>query len=128
MTVKTGNDALLSLLSRGDLAANEVYYHKACYKNMLNESDRCDKLNNSENVNRNWEKARAFDKVINYIFEQEYLYPGSDFKVIDLNNMYVKQLQVYGIERQTQTTTFLEKLLSSIPGLYSDYINKKFNI
>ena len=68
MAVKFGNNSLLSLLSRGDLAANEIYYHRNCYIEMVNECNRCDRLNNSENVDRNWKKARGFDKVINYIF------------------------------------------------------------
>ena len=33
MVVQVGNDDVLSKLSSGDAASNEIYYHKICHKN-----------------------------------------------------------------------------------------------
>ena len=33
MAVEVGNDDVLSKLSSGDVASNEIYYHKICYIN-----------------------------------------------------------------------------------------------
>ena len=40
MALNYDNPSLLALISTGDLASNEIFYHAPCYESMQNESDK----------------------------------------------------------------------------------------
>ena len=121
MALKVGNESLLSLLSNGDVASNELYYHGNCNISMWNECIRIDQANDKEMENI-WKKAQAFDNVVNYVIEKEAVDPGSVFTVKKLKNMYIENLRVYGIEEQWQTTRFTQRLVAYISNLYSQIV------
>ena len=100
----TGNENLLKLLSAGDLATNELYYHRDCYKELVNEYNRKSADNSSKETDDSWIKATAFSTLVDYILLEEEANPGSVFKVIDLENIYVEQLKKYGIKEASHTT------------------------
>ena len=72
--------------------------------------------------NRN---GKASDQIINYIVEKENSEPGSVFFVQDLNTMHVENLFQNGTDQQIQTPRFTEILLSSLPDLCSNVVNRK---
>ena len=124
MALKVGNESVLSLLSNGDVASNELYYHGTRNNAMWNECSKIDRMNDKE-LENNWKKAQSFHNVVNYVVEKEAVDPGSIFVVKELNNMYVENLKVYGIEEQCQTTRFTQRLVAYIPNLVSQIVERK---
>ena len=57
--------------------------------------------------------------------EKENSEPGSVFFVQDLNTIYVENLFQNGTDQQIQTTRFTEILLSSLPDLCLNVVNRK---
>ena len=53
-----GDENLLSLFSTGDLAANEIYYHCDCYKDMAYRCKKIEKDNNNE-IKRGWPSKKC---------------------------------------------------------------------
>ena len=76
-------------------------------------------------IDNKWRKAVVFDNTVNYVMEKEAENPGSSFAAKELNTMYIEQLKVHGIEEKVNTTRFTERLLKSIPDLYSETVNGK---
>ena len=105
VAITVGNDSLLSLLSSGDLASNEMYYHTSCYKDMINKYNAINRKVNQNDEEQKWKKAQAFDQIINYIMEKENSEPGSVFFVQDLNTMYVENRFQNGTDEQIQNYT-----------------------
>ena len=74
MAVEVGNDDVLSKLSSGYVASNEIYYHKICYINFrakyqdtlqkkLNEAN--EQIKEKESLI----KAMRFSQVVNHIYD-----------------------------------------------------------
>ena len=95
---------------------------------MVNECERIDDENDQQFMEKKWKKAEAFDKVLNYVIETETDAPGSSFVVQELNDMYINDLKIYGINEKLQTTRFTERLVNSIPTLYSETIDRKTRV
>ena len=74
--LKLGETEILSKLSTGDLASNKIYYHKACLTKFSNRiRSVISKNENIENfstaINQEFQKEFKFNKIINYIHEQQ---------------------------------------------------------
>lgn len=108
MAAATGNENLLKLLSAGDLAANELYYHGDCYEQLVNEYNIKSANNSSKQTDHSWIKATAFRVLVEYILLEEEANPGSVLKVIDLEKIYFEQLNKYGIKEALHTTRLCE--------------------
>ena len=74
MAAKVGNSSLLNLLAPGDLASNEIYYHRHCYNGMVRN---CEKLETDESmIDVKSKKAAIFDSIVNHILDAEAENPG----------------------------------------------------
>ena len=77
MALKIGDDHLLRILSSGDVASNEIYYHKQnikpCLLNFHNRYNAaCKETHNLENYNdAEWLKISTLDKFYFHICEIE---------------------------------------------------------
>ena len=90
-------------ISHGDVASNEMYYHKSnikfCYKKYrkrhikkLKEKDNDDEKISAEI----WFKIHSLNKVIYHINQTENENPGCISEVKQLENTYVEILKSYG--------------------------------
>ena len=123
MAAKVGNSSLLNLLAQGDLASNEIYYHRRCYSDMVRY---CEKLEKDESImGVKWKKAAIFDSIVSHNLDAEAENPGSTFAARKLNAMYVEQLQIHGIQEKVNTTRFTERLVKRLPELHMETINNK---
>ena len=102
MALNSDNPSLLALISTGDLAANEIFYHASCYKSMQYKSDKFKHNKSSTDWNAEWKKAEALDRVVSYIIEQKEFNPGSVYVVKDINQKYIEYLSELGILEQIQ--------------------------
>ena len=78
MVAEVGNDDVLSKLSSGDVALNEIYYHKICYINCCTRyrDTLQKKLNDVKEQIKEKEsliKAMRFSQVVNHIYDQKVL-------------------------------------------------------
>ena len=118
MAAKVGNSSLLNLLAQGDLASNEIYYHRHCYYNMVRN---CEKLETDESImDVKWKKVASFDSI-----DTEAENPGSSFEARKPNSMYVEQLQIHGTQEKVNTTCFTERLVRSLPELHIETVDNK---
>ena len=103
---KVGNSSLFNLLEQGGLMSNEIYYHRHCYNNMV---QNCEKLETDESImDVKWKKAAIFKSMVNHILDAETENLGSSFGARGLNSMYFEQLQIHGIQEKVNTTRFTE--------------------
>ena len=101
MAAKVGNSPLFNLLAQGDLASNEIYYHRHCYNDMVRN---CEKLETGESImDVKCKKAAIFDSIVSHILDAEAENPGSSFAARQLNSKYVEQLQIHGIQEKVNT-------------------------
>ena len=126
MAIKLGNDRLLGLVSSGDTASNELFYHGKCNLEMWNECNRIDAISKSSDIN--WRKAQAFHSIVTYIIETMTEDSGTSILVKEMNQRYVDSLKEYGIEEKCQTTRFAERLVNSIPNLIVATVNAKLYV
>ena len=96
----TGDDELLRILSTGDVASNEVFYHKPAIKGCLQLFERkYEKINDKENRESEieseikWKKLCALNKIYFHISEEERTHPSSVFEVKALEAMYIDLLK-----------------------------------
>jgi len=125
MAINTDKSKPLALLSTGDLNANEIFYLGSCYKAITYESEKFQRDRSSTDLNTEWIKAKAVDRVVNYIIEHEENNPGSVYVVKEINQMYIDYLSEVEISEQPNTTRFTQKILHALPKLCSKIINKK---
>ena len=98
MVVQVGNDDVLSKLSSGDVASNEIYYHKICYINFRTQyRDTLQKmLNNANEQIKEKEsliKTMRFNQVVNHIYDQKRYESVSSFEVAELEKTYLNLLK-----------------------------------
>ena len=123
MAAKVGNSSLFNLLAQGDLASNEIYYHRHCYNDMVRN---CEKLETDESImDVKCKKAAIFNSIVSHILDAEGENPGSSFAARQLNSMYVEQLQMHGIQEKVNTTRFTERLVKSLLELHMETTNDK---
>ena len=115
---------LIDLSVGGDASSNEPYYHSECNSDLWNQCIKIDKEQSSHAIETKWRRAQAFDSIVTYVLDQETVEQRSSFVVKDLNELYVENLKSFGIEEETQTTRFTERLLNSIPHLVSSTVTR----
>ena len=91
MVVQVGNDDVLSKLSSGDVASNEIYYHKICYINFRTQyRDTLQKSLNDANEQikekESFIKAMRFNQVVNRIYDKKRYESVSSSEVAELEN------------------------------------------
>ena len=102
---------LLNSLSRGDVASNELYYHKKCYTSFLNKYRDTQKAKQNTDTHNEWLQEVSLNKILSYIRETEIYNPGTVFKVKELENMYIDQLHYYNVSSTRHTTRFADLLV-----------------
>ena len=80
---------VVTALSMGDLAANELYYHKVCYSDFYNAYCRQQTQSCIES-DEQWIKSISLNKMISYLYEKESKSPGTIFYVKELGEIYKK--------------------------------------
>ena len=116
MAVEVGNDDVLSKLSSGDVASNEIYYHKICYINFCAQyRDTLQKnLNDAKEQIKEKEsfiKAMRFSQVVNHIYDQKRYESVSSSEVAELENTYLNLLKHDNIDQTSHVSRFCECLL-----------------
>ena len=107
MMVKAlNNDSVLCLLSSGDVASNELYYHDSCYNKIRNEYNKKNKTEISLKNDEYMYRKIALKKVIFYLKDSEMSAPGSLFYVNELENMYISLLEQNEIIHTKHSTHF----------------------
>ena len=129
MVVQVGNDDALSKLSSGDVASNEIYYHKICYINFCTQyRDTLQKKFNDANEQikkkESLIKAMRFSQVVNHIYHQKRYESVSSFEVAELGKTYLNLLKNHNIEQTSHVSRFCESLLESIPEVEKRTIKK----
>ena len=129
IAVEVGNDDALSKLSSGDVASNEIYYHKICYINFRTQyrDTLQKKLNDANEQIKEKEsliKAMRFSQVVNHIYDQKRYESVSSFELAE--KTYLNLLKNDNIEQTSHVSRFCESLLESIPEVEKRTIKKNF--
>ena len=120
MAIALNNQVILSKFSSGDVASNELNYHKSCYRDFLNQYDQKIRKDSSrEEALKNeldefW-KAVCFNKVVTHV--KETYVTGIDFEAKALMNLHEELLQKHDIAHPPQLTRFTEDIIRAIPQL-----------
>ena len=107
MVVVVGDDHQLRTLFTGDVAANEIYYHTQCLRNLHNKFNKAQKQtkpNFTEQNESDCIKVSALNKVFYYMCDIEQQERSKIFKVKDLENMYIELLKCQGIDVQSHVS------------------------
>ena len=99
--------------SHGDVASNEIYYHKSsikcCYQKYakryitkLKEKNKDDEKTSEER----WFKIHSLNKVIHQIKQAENEIPGLTFEVKQLENTYIEIIKSYGYFIESDVSRF----------------------
>ena len=110
MATKLNHETVLHLLSSGDVASNELYYHNKCYdtiqyqcsKFTKSESDKCPSMRDTEC------KQIALEKVIFHLKDSEMPDPENLYTMMELKTMYPDLLKSDNIHLNNHTTNFSE--------------------
>ena len=130
MATKLNHESVLSLLSSGDTASNELYYHDKCYdtircqysKFTKSESDKSSSMHDAEC------KQIALKNVIFYLKDSEMSNPRNLYPVVELETMYSDLLKSNNIHHNKHTTTFADLLVKYVPGLNKKTANKRVSV
>ena len=126
MALKLNKVRLLNLLSSGDIACNELWYHNDCNVNLWNEYNEIDAKKRRSDID--WKKAKAFHSVVTHVIEKVADDPDVSLPVKELNILYTENLKELGIVEQCQATRFADRLIKSIPNLVSTIVNNKLYV
>ena len=121
-----GDSNLLISLSGGDVASNELYYHKKCYVSFRDKyNSKKAKENSGRNSSDSVLQAVSQAKVIEFMYQTESECPGTMFQVKSLEEKYINLLKCHNIQCESNVTRFADTLLSLIDGLEKRIINNK---
>ena len=128
--IKLGETQILARVSTGDVTTNKIFYHKTCLTNFNNQYRSAlfkehKLLYLDINLNEEFRKAFAFNKIVSFIYEQRNIQADFLFEVISLENMYRELPQYDNIIYTSHVSRFTERLKSAIPELEKRFINKK---
>ena len=117
MAICLGDDNLIRRLSIGDVACNELYYHKQkvkhCYQTFrASYISKISKHKSLINDDIEWHRTSALNQIIHHMQECEIADPGKIFEVKSLEDMYIEILQHHDIGHSSHTTRFAQMLLS----------------
>ena len=118
---------VVTALSMGDLAANELYYHKVCYSDFYNAYCRQQTQSGIE-TDEQWFKSISFNKIISYLYEKESESPGTIFYVKQLEEIYISLLKCHNIDSTSHVTRFSDSLLQAIPDLKKSTVSNKLTV
>ena len=129
------DENLLIQISHGDVASNEMYYHKSsvkcCYqkyrKRYIKKLSEKDKDDENTSVER-WFKITSLNKVIHHIKETENETPGRIFEVRQLENKYIEILKSYGYFIESHVSGFGDMLKEKLPGIELRNVSKKLTL
>lgn len=98
MTLVLGKNKVLSKLSSGDLAPNELFYHRSCYKTFLPRYHQkiSKKLNSNKEMmgnNENLIKTMRLSQIVNHVYDQKQYETISFFEVSILERSYLNLLK-----------------------------------
>ena len=130
MTTKLNYEAVLRLLSSGDVAINEFYCHDKCYDTIRyqyskfanSESDKSLSMRDTEC------KQIALKKVILYLKDSQMSNPGNLYPVMELETMYSDLLKSDNIHHNNHANTFADLLVKYVPGLNKKTANKRVSV
>ena len=128
MALALGKTEISSALSVGDLASNEIFYHRTCLTEFHNDFKvlTVSKSDLDESKQRKaWCESSALYKVIDFIYEKDREEPGSSFSVKSLEEQYMNLLTHQGIKYTSHVTRFADKLVDNVDGLIKDTTQKK---
>ena len=127
------DNEFLSKLISGDVASNELYYHKSCYKTFLSRYQQqiSKKLNSNKEMRKNKEnlvKAMRLSQIVNQVYDQEQYESVSSFEVFVLEKSYLHLLSNNNIIQTSHISRFYDFPLDSIPDVEKRTINNKLFI
>ena len=118
LTTELNHEPLLRLLSSGDVASNELFYHDKCYDTIRYQYSKFTKSKSNESSSMHDIKCKqiAFKKVIYFLKNSEMSNPGNLYPVMELETMYSDLLKSDNIHHNNHTTTFADLLVKYVPG------------
>ena len=130
MVTKLNHESVLRLLSSGDVASNELYYHDKCYDTIRYQYSKFTKSKSNESSSMHDIKCKqiAFKKVIYFLKNSEMSNPGNLYPVMELETMYSDLLKSDNIHHNNHTTTFADLLVKYVPGLNKKTANKHVSV
>ena len=114
---------IVSRLSSGDVASNELFYHASCYKQLCNnyqskKNEDAKSISTQVNGQEDFIKAVAFNKILTYVREGISAGEcGGSFKVQHLESLYQNLLKDKNIPYTNNSTRFCEQLTDALPGV-----------
>ena len=96
MALKLNKVYLLNLLSSGDIACNELWYHNDCNVSLWKEYNEIDAKKKRSDID--WKKAQAFHSVVTHVIEKMADDPDVSLPVKELNILYTENLKELGID------------------------------
>ena len=118
------DENFLIQLSHGDVASNEMFYHKPnikrCYQKYRKQYFKKLKEKNvdeEKNSLEKWYKINSLNKVFHNIKQTENENPGYFFEGKQLENKYVEILNSYGYNIDSHVSRFGDMLKEKLPGV-----------
>ena len=126
------DENLLIQISQGDVASNEMYYHKSsikcCYQKhskryikTLKEKEKDDE----KTAVRRWLKIHSLSKVSHHRKQTENKNTGRIFEVKQLENTYTEILKSYGYFIESHASRFGDMSKEILPGIGLQNVGKK---
>ena len=87
---------VVKALSVGDLASNQLYYHKRCYTEFNNSYRKYNENNSVHSAgerDEKWFKSITLSKIASYLFDKESESPGTIYIAKELELMYITLLK-----------------------------------
>ena len=128
MTTKLNHEPALYLLSSGDVASNELYYHDKCYDTIRHQYSKFTKSDESSSMRDKECKQIALKNIIFYLKDSKMFNPGNLYPVMELETMYSDLLKSGNIYHNNHTTTFADLLVKHVPGLNKKTANKRVSV
>ena len=133
MALVLEENEVLSKLSSGDVASNELYYNKSCYKIFLSRYQQAisKKLNSNKEMMKNKEnlvKAMILSQIVNQVYDQKRYESVFSFEVSVLEKLYLNLLSNDNIIQTSHVSRLCDLLLDSITDLEKRTINNKLLI
>ena len=122
------NQIILSKFSCGDVASNELNYHKSCYIGFKNQYNSKIRKENKKQDSLKYElddfwKVVCFNKIVTYV--KETYITGIDFEANSLMKLYENLLRKQNVLFTPQLTRFTDDLMRAIPQLERRGVTKQ---
>ena len=129
MALDLGKTEITSNLPMGDLASNEIFYHRSCLTEFHNDFKALtegESKSEQDEIKKRiaWCEAAALCKAIDFIYEKDREEPGSSFSVKSLEEQYMSLMHDQRIKYTSYVTRFADKLVENLDGLIKDTTHK----